>query len=60
MPKKEKTLISVGPQYHTFLAVTGALVTAAAYGKRSASASKTCSVLWGQKQRSQEDRLMVN
>jgi hypothetical protein len=34
MPKKEKTLIPVGPQFHTFLAVTGALITAVPYGKK--------------------------
>ena len=34
MPKKEKTLISVGPQFHIFLAVSGALITAARYGKK--------------------------
>jgi hypothetical protein len=26
MPKKEKSVISKGPQFHTFLALTGALV----------------------------------
>ena len=34
MPKKEKTLIPVGPQFHTFLAVSGALITAVAYGHK--------------------------
>jgi hypothetical protein len=34
MFKTEKTLIPVGPQFHTFLAVTGALINAVPYGKK--------------------------
>jgi hypothetical protein len=34
MPKKEQTLIPVGPQFHTFLAVTAALITAVPYGNK--------------------------
>ena len=32
--QREKTLVSVGPQFHTFIAVTGALMTAVPYGKK--------------------------
>jgi hypothetical protein len=34
MSKKETTLILVGPQFHTFFAVAGALITAVPYGKK--------------------------
>ena len=34
MLKKEKTLVSVGPQFHTLSAVTGALIAELPYGKK--------------------------
>jgi hypothetical protein len=34
MPKKEKNLISIGPQSHTLLALTGALVSELHWGMK--------------------------
>jgi hypothetical protein len=34
IPKKEKSLISKGPQFHTFLALTGALVAELHWGMK--------------------------
>jgi hypothetical protein len=34
MPKKEKSLITKGPQFHTFLALTGALVAELHWGMK--------------------------
>jgi hypothetical protein len=34
MPKKEKSLISKGPQFHTLLALTGALVAELHWGMK--------------------------